>query len=112
MTDLLPLLKGVGRSGDGWTARCPAHDDGHSSLTIHHRDGRWLVKCHAGCKWQAIIAAIGLVPADLFDERNGREGAGAPVPATAQLRNRPLEHRRYQTLRRFQRPRVRGRLLD
>jgi hypothetical protein len=92
MTDLLPLLKGVGRSGDGWTARCPAHDDGHSSLTIHHRDGRWLVKCHAGC--------------------NGREGAGAPVPATAQLRNRPLEHRRYQTLRRFQRPRVRGRLLD
>jgi hypothetical protein len=87
MTDLLPLLKGVGRSGDGWTARCPAHDDGHSSLTIHHRDGRWLVKCHAGCKWQAIIAAIGLVPADLFDDEERQGGgrrAGARNRATAQ----------------------------
>jgi hypothetical protein len=26
MTDLLAQLKGVARSGDGWTARCPAHE--------------------------------------------------------------------------------------
>jgi hypothetical protein len=87
MTDLLALLKAVGRSGDGWTARCPAHDDGHNSLTIHHRDGRWLLKCHAGCEWHAIIEAIGLAPADLFDEgehRGGGRRCGARKRATAQ----------------------------
>jgi hypothetical protein len=87
MTDLLPLLKGVARSGDGWTARCPAHDDGHNSLTIHHRDGRWLLKCHAGCEWQAIIEAVGLVSADLSDDEEhqggGRRGC-ARNRATAQ----------------------------
>ena len=52
MTDLLARLKSVVLSGNGWTARCPTHDDQHNSLSIDHRDGRWLVKCHAGaaCK--------------------------------------------------------------
>jgi putative DNA primase/helicase len=48
MTDLLARLTGVEPSGDGWTARCPAHEDRHNSLSVHHRDGHWLVKCHAG----------------------------------------------------------------
>ena len=58
MTGLLAQLKGVARSGDGWTARCPAHDDRHNSLSIHHRDGHWLLKCHAGCGWQEIVDAL------------------------------------------------------
>jgi hypothetical protein len=63
----------VVRNGDGWTARCPAHDDQHNSLSIHHRDGRWLLKCHAGCDWQKIIDALGIDAASLFDaeERGG-----------------------------------------
>jgi putative DNA primase/helicase len=59
MTDLLARLKDVVRSGDGWTARCPAHPDQHNSLSIHHHDGRWLLKCHVGCGWQEIINALG-----------------------------------------------------
>jgi putative DNA primase/helicase len=66
---LLARLKGVVRSGTGWTARCPAHDDKHNSLSIHHRNGRWLLYCHVGCGWEAIIDAIGLRPAELFDDR-------------------------------------------
>lgn len=58
MTDLLARLNGVSRSGDGWTARCPAHEDRHNSLSIHKRDGRWLIKCHAGCEWEGIIGAL------------------------------------------------------
>jgi putative DNA primase/helicase len=58
MTDLLERLKDASRSGDGWTARCPAHDDRHNSLSVHHRDGCWLLKCHAGCDWRAIVAAL------------------------------------------------------
>jgi hypothetical protein len=68
MTDLLARFKGVIRSGNGWTALCPAHEDRQNSLSIHHRDRRWLLTCHAGCNWQAIIDALGMAAADLFDD--------------------------------------------
>jgi putative DNA primase/helicase len=74
MTDLLSLLKGVARSGSGWTAKCPAHDDQHRSLSVDYRDGHWLVKCHAGCAWHQIVDAVGLKPGDLFDDRQQRKG--------------------------------------
>src|SRR3954465_4712228 len=74
MIDLLAQLKGVARPGDGWAARCPAHEDRHNSLSIHHRDGRWLLRCHAGCGWQAIIDALGVDAAELFED--GKRGGG------------------------------------
>jgi hypothetical protein len=83
MTGLLARLKKVVPSGDGWTARCPAHDDRRNSLSIHHRDGRWLLKCHAGCEFKQIIGALGMSPADLFDNepvRQGHGGRGALIP--------------------------------
>jgi putative DNA primase/helicase len=73
--DLLARLKNVSRSGEGWTARCPAHADNHSSLSIHHRSGRWLIYCHAGCRWRAIIEAIGIEAAELFDKMGRERGS-------------------------------------
>jgi hypothetical protein len=67
MVDILAKLKGVRRSGEGWTAKCPVHEDKHNSLSVHHREGKWLIKCHAGCSWDTIIAAIGVTPA--FESR-------------------------------------------
>jgi hypothetical protein len=92
MIDLLAQLKGVARGGDGWTARCPAHDDRHNSLSIHHRDGRWLLRCHAGCSWQAIIDAVGIDAADLFDdeERGGGRFNPSDNRATAQRSCEPV----------------------
>jgi hypothetical protein len=86
VTDLLARLNGAVRGGDGWTARCPAHNDRHNSLSVHHRDGRWLLKCHAGCAWQAVVAALGMVPADLFDDKQtgGGRSIGADNRATVQ----------------------------
>jgi putative DNA primase/helicase len=47
------------RSGDGWTAHCPAHDDRHPSLSISDGpDGTVLVHCHAGCAQDDLIAEI------------------------------------------------------
>lgn len=38
---------------------CPAHDDNGPSLTVSEsRDGRILVKCHAGCPQSSVIAAL------------------------------------------------------
>lgn len=47
------------RTGRTWMACCPAHDDATPSLALRDGDdGRVLVKCHAGCPQEAVIAAL------------------------------------------------------
>ena len=76
------------RSGDGWTARCPAHDDDAPSLSVGEgRDGRALVKCHAGCEPAAVVAALGLSLPDLFPS----DGATAPEEPAPPQAPRPAE---------------------
>ena len=68
--DVLTRFPGAKRSGAGWQARCPAHDDRTPSLTINEGDdGRILLCCHVGCSLDAILAALSLSVADLFAER-------------------------------------------
>lgn len=50
-------LKGR-KSGRGYVARCPAHDDQNPSLSLCVVDGMLLVHCHAGCEQRDIIAAL------------------------------------------------------
>jgi len=86
MVDILARLTGVRQSGKGWTTKCPAHEDAQNSLSVDHRDGKWLLKCHAGCSWDTVVAAAGIAPSDLFDSDDG-EGARHPPNnrATVQL---------------------------
>jgi hypothetical protein len=65
-SDLLSRFKGVRRSGDGWIALCPGHEDRNPSLSIHERTGKILLLCHAGCTTEAVCAAAGIVMRDLF----------------------------------------------
>ena len=68
--DLLERLNKVRRSGSGWTAVCPAHDDKTPSLSVSQGDdGRWLLKCFAGCDLDHILAATNIEKKDLFPER-------------------------------------------
>jgi putative DNA primase/helicase len=47
------------KAGQGWTARCPAHDDRTPSLSIRDSDGnKVLVHCHAGCDQRDVIVAL------------------------------------------------------
>jgi putative DNA primase/helicase len=47
------------RAGATWMARCPAHADREPSLSIKDGGGgRVLVRCHAGCGQQQVIAAL------------------------------------------------------
>jgi hypothetical protein len=73
---LLDHLDGMRPTGNGsWIARCPAHDDRNPSLSVAlGDDGRVLLKCHAGCTTEEIVASIGLTMADLFAERPDRDG--------------------------------------
>ena len=55
------------RSANGWTARCPAHDDAKPSLSVTlGEDQRILAKCFAGCDLAAIVRALGIEVGDLF----------------------------------------------
>ena len=47
------------RAGATWMARCPAHDDRSPSLSISSgKDGKVLVRCHAGCDQRDLIAVL------------------------------------------------------
>jgi len=46
------------RSGGGWMAKCPAHDDNNPSLSIRDADGKVLLHCHAGCGQREVIEAL------------------------------------------------------
>ncbi|MGO8685199.1 MAG: AAA family ATPase [Thermoleophilia bacterium] len=73
---LLSKFDGVKRSGVGYLARCPAHEDRTPSLSISEGDdGRILVHCHAGCTTEAVVAAVGLSLADLA-AGNGSSATG------------------------------------
>lgn len=67
----------VRRIQGGWQVTCPAHEDRTPSLAVTAGDDdRVLLHCHAGCEVDAVVAADGLTPADLFADsgrrRNGR----------------------------------------
>ena len=47
------------KAGSGWSARCPAHDDRTPSLSLRETgDGKVLVRCHAGCDQDQVIAQL------------------------------------------------------
>jgi putative DNA primase/helicase len=61
--DAVAVARALGghKAGTGWQAKCPAHDDRSPSLSIKDaRDGKVLVKCHAGCEQMAVIDALRL----------------------------------------------------
>lgn len=64
---ILPRLGGVRKSGKGYTAKCPAHEDSNASLSITETDGcKVLIHCFAGCSAVMIMDSIDLQLSDLF----------------------------------------------
>lgn len=64
--ELLSRLEGVRKSGRGWMARCPSHQDNSPSLSVTEGDRGLLIHCFAHCEKQDVVAALGLTMADLF----------------------------------------------
>lgn len=82
---VLPRLGGVKKSGAGFMARCPAHDDGTASLSIGTgRDQPVVLKCQTGCDPDDILARLGLTwaelckPRDPHERRNGSDDTWIP----------------------------------
>ena len=78
--DLLAKLDNVRPEGNSYLARCPAHPDDRPSLLLTlESTGRLLVYCRAGCKTHAVVEALGLKMADLFNMKPGTSTAVAKV---------------------------------
>lgn len=91
LENILERLQGVRRSGKGFIARCPGHQDRHPSLNIAEgRDGRVLLHCFVGCEPEAIVNAVGLRLTDLF--------ADAPFHHFPPPRRHPVPRRVAQAL--------------
>ena len=76
--ELLSRLTSVSKSGSGYTALCPAHDDSSPSLSVSAGSKGIILKCHAGCAVDVICQALGIVVADLF--HNGGQAGRRPGP--------------------------------
>lgn len=62
------ITKGTGMR-EAYQVRCPCHKDKENSLTISFSDnGKILMRCHAGCDTEDILAAVGLTMADICGE--------------------------------------------
>ena len=79
LENLLTKLPDAKRAGNGWSARCLAHDDRRASLSISEGDnGGAVLHCHAGCEPAAVVAALGLTLADLMPPRTATAGKTKP----------------------------------
>jgi hypothetical protein len=64
--------RSVKRHGDGRAqVQCPGHDDHNPSLSVTRIEGSLLLHCHAGCPAEAVLDALSLTTADLYDNRRG-----------------------------------------
>ena len=64
---VLSLLPGYRSYARGYTAHCPAHNDGHNSLMIwEDEDGHVGIKCYTGCSRKAVCYALGIPETDLY----------------------------------------------
>jgi 5S rRNA maturation endonuclease (ribonuclease M5) len=78
---ILERLPDAKKSGSGWMARCPAHDDESPSLSIGTgSEGKALVHCHADCATEVVLDAIGMKMSDLFPDAPGAKPASSNKP--------------------------------
>jgi hypothetical protein len=98
LQDILSKLKKVKYIGsDRYMAECPAHQDMEPSLSITTGDdGRVLLKCHAGCKTEDVVKAIGMEMKDLFPPTKRGRGMSTlrKKPATLQQSGKPSENKK------------------
>ena len=70
LDNLLSRLHKVKRSGKGYKACCPAHEDRSPSLCITPDGETVLIHCFAGCSTEDVLDSIGLTLESLYPPRD------------------------------------------
>jgi len=85
--EILSRLQKVRKSGSGWTAKCPAHEDRNASLSVTITEsGRLLAHCFAGCTFDDIREALGLVGERFAPSPRKEETGPTPEQLEAQAK--------------------------
>ena len=86
---ILTQLQGVRKSGQGWTAKCPAHDDRNASLSLRiTEEGRLLAHCFSGCTFDDIRESLG-IGGEQFAPSPRKEDSG-PTPEQLEAQAKAL----------------------
>ena len=94
---IVAKLTGVRKSGQGWIAQCPAHDDQHASFKVSPGRKGTVVYCHAGCTMDEIVFALGIKREQLFyDYEQRQHGVRDDFEVNAALRALVEKHTPYQ----------------
>jgi hypothetical protein len=82
LDEVISRFQNVRKAGNGYSCKCPSHDDKKNSLSAGKTDEKILIKCHAGCATESILSAVGLKLNDLYiTNGNGRGKDHDPVTA-------------------------------
>jgi hypothetical protein len=87
---ILQKLNGVKKQKNGYKALCPAHPDRNPSLSIRLDGDKVLIHCHAGCKTDEVLAAVGLTYAEL--DGNDRRDSTKAEPNTCYIYENEESH--------------------
>ncbi|MBQ2967445.1 MAG: AAA family ATPase [Clostridia bacterium] len=81
LNDILQQLHNVSGNGKQYSAKCPAHDDNHASLSVSAGEKGVVLNCHAGCTVEQITASLGLTASDLFysSTSNGNNSTASAI---------------------------------
>ena len=77
--DIADLLVGARKSGGGWMARCPSHEDRLPSLSVHDGKKGTILYCHALCAIKDICADLNIKVAQLFPDYNENGNRGSSI---------------------------------
>lgn len=110
---VLSLLSGVKKSGVGFMACCPAHDDRSPSLSVKEGDdGRVLIHCFAGCSFNEVVESLGLNPADLFVKQGNLTSGNVRPLRLSSVKLRPAIELERQILFLIHCDRLKGRAIS
>ncbi len=81
LDEVLSWFEGARQNGTGVMVRCPNHEDKKQSLHISLADdGKILMKCHAGCDVDDVLARVGKATKDLFPPRERKQARSTATP--------------------------------
>ncbi len=79
LPEITQKLHNVKKTANGFSARCPNHDDAKNSLLLKEQpSGKISIDCLAGCNYAAVLSHFDLKPNDLYPNRNGNGSRAKP----------------------------------
>jgi putative DNA primase/helicase len=81
LPEITQKLHNVKKIANGFSARCPNHDDAKNSLLLKEQpSGKITIDCMAGCRFNDVLARLDLKAKDLYpnNQTNGRQAQPKP----------------------------------